>query len=77
MVIIHKKIATFGYKQVVYLETCLNLSIYYGYSQYFIVKKTIYIFNLAQKTFLSNKSFFDVVAPLNWQKLVIKKTLIQ
>ncbi len=43
MVIIHEKIATFGYRQVVYLEIGLNLSIYYGYSQYFIV----YIYNLA------------------------------
>ncbi len=33
---------------------------------------TIYILNLAQKT-LSNKSFFDVVATLNWQKLIIRK----
>ncbi len=30
IVIIHKKIATFGYRQVVLLKICLNLSIYYG-----------------------------------------------
>jgi hypothetical protein len=31
MVINHKKIGTFGYKQVVYLKICLNIPIYYGY----------------------------------------------
>ncbi len=31
---------------------------------------TIYILNLAPKTFLSKKNC-DVVAPLNWQKLVM------
>jgi hypothetical protein len=34
IVIIHKKIATFGYRQIVWLETCLIFQ-YYGYLLYF------------------------------------------
>jgi hypothetical protein len=35
-------------------------------------KLTICLLNLAQKTFLSKKSFFDVIALVNWQKMVIR-----
>jgi len=65
MVIIHNKITTFGYRQVVCLETCLNLSKIWLFTIYYCKKLTIYILNLAQKTFLSKKSFFWCCRPLN------------
>jgi hypothetical protein len=64
IVINHNKITTFGYKQVVWLETCLNLSILWLFTIHYCKQLTIYILNLAQNYYFSKKSFFDVVAPL-------------
>ncbi len=52
MVIIHKIITTFGYKQIVYLETCLNLSILWFLTIFYCKNLTKYILNLIKKILL-------------------------
>jgi hypothetical protein len=49
MVINHKKFATFGYEQVMYLETCLNPSILWLFIIFYCKKVTTYILNFTQK----------------------------
>jgi purine-cytosine permease-like protein len=67
---------TFGYRQVMWLETCLNPSILWLLIIFCCKKLTMYVFNFTKKI-LSKKSFLDVVAPLNCQKLATRETLIK
>jgi hypothetical protein len=76
MAMIYKKTATFGYRQVMWLETCLNLSILWLLIIFCCKNLTMNVFNFKKKI-LSKKSFFDVVAPLNCQKLATRETLIK
>jgi hypothetical protein len=57
MVIIHKKVTIFGYKQVVKLETCLNPSTLWLLNIFYCKKLITYILNLAKKN-LSNFFFW-------------------
>jgi hypothetical protein len=46
IIIIDKKFATFGYRQVVQLKTCSNISILWLITIFYCKKLTIYIFTL-------------------------------
>ncbi len=72
MVIIHKKITTFCYKQVVYLDTCLNPSILWLLIIFYCKKMTIYILNLT-KTIERNP--FLMLLPLKLAKLATKRNI--
>jgi hypothetical protein len=68
-------ITTFGHRQVVWFQTCLNLSTLWLFMIFYCKNFKIYIKNLAQQMFLSKKYFFDIVTVLNWQKLVIRRNI--
>ncbi len=51
MVIIHEKIAIFGYKQVVQLKNCLNPLILWLFIIFYYEKLAIYILNLTKNSF--------------------------
>jgi hypothetical protein len=72
LVFIHKTFTTFGYRQVVLLETCLNLLILW-FLIIFYRKKLENIY-LKFKKILSKK-FLNVVVPLNWQKLTTRRNI--
>jgi hypothetical protein len=63
----------FGYRQVVELETCLNLSILWLPVIIYYKNLMIYVLNLTQFDFRFKKSFVDVVALFNCQKLATKE----
>jgi hypothetical protein len=67
-IILKKDLTTFGYRQVVELEVCLNLSILLLLTIIYCKTLTMYIFNFKKfKKNLSKISFANVVAPLIWQ----------
>ncbi len=67
MIIIHKKIATFGYRSVVQLQTYSNPSILLLFIYYII-------FKFDQKN-LSKQYVLNVVAPFNQHKLAITRNI--
>jgi hypothetical protein len=74
MVIIHKKIVTFGYREVCVLGNLFKSFNIIVVSCILLLK----IYNIYFKLdFFFKTSFLDVIAPSNWQNLAKKETLIK